>query len=84
MLQIFSLTTEEEILIATQFLTTSIKTVAWESTPPNIAINSKLTTSVRIKDKKNEKRKARKKWQSTRFPLDKQILTNTKNKQILK
>ena len=38
----FSLKTEEKILIATQFLTTSMQTAAWESTPPTNAINKQI------------------------------------------
>ena len=77
-----SMKTEDEIIEATEYFTTSLQAASWISTPKTKKF-SKLSVeySQKIKELIHEKRKARKKWQRSRFPPDKTTL-NQISKQL--
>jgi hypothetical protein len=72
------LKTEADIDEEVDKLTKTIQTVAWQATPDRNDKGVKETCPVIVKQKIAEKRKARKRWQTTRSQHDKSIL-NKKN-----
>ena len=68
-----SLKTEEEIIEAVEHFNQCVQNAAWAATPTN-TYNSPHTFPRRIVDMIAEKRSARKTWQRTRYPRDKQFL----------
>ena len=78
----WSLKTEEQIMEAIQHLTNSIQCSAWSSTPIlNCNANTlSIEYSRDIKHLIQEKRKARKRWQESRYPPDKSHLNKLSKK----
>lgn len=67
-----SLKCPQELDNAVQQLCINIQSAAWEATPNTSSYNSNTETiSSNIRDKLAQKRRLRKKWQSTRSPQDK-------------
>ena len=64
------LKTEDDIIAAVEHFNTCVQNAAWNSTP-QIRKNNSSIFPTNITDLISAKRKARKKWQQTRFPLDK-------------
>jgi hypothetical protein len=64
--------TEAELEDAVYNLITSIQQAAWQATPPHRERHSNLDCPELVKHKLREKRAARKKWQKSRTPRDKQ------------
>ena len=70
-----SLNTEDDITKAVEHFNTSVQNAAWSSTPQLCRNYSSLqNVPANISDLTAAKRKAEKKWQQNRFPLDKKHL----------
>ena len=76
-----SLKTEGDITNAVEHFNTSVRNSVWSSTPQLYRNNSSLhNVPANISDLIAAKRKARKKWQQNRFPLDKKHLNSLSQK----
>lgn len=81
-----ALQTDDDIIEAVEHFNNCIQQSAWNSTPVNLNHNDKIPQySMSIREMISEKRKARKRWQETRFPYDKTQLNSitAKLKQLL-
>lgn len=71
------LKTTENVENAVEHFNSTIQMAAWDSTPMDHTISSRLTYSKEIIIKVAEKRKLRKQWQLTRCPLIKTRLNRS-------
>jgi len=67
-----TLKTEIDIEEAVEKITKAIQNAAWQATPDRNDQTSMEECLILIKQKRTEKRRARKRWQLTRAPQDKQ------------